>query len=68
MTDKHMMELKNIDKEAIQDIVCDYCNLYIIRNRPPSFMCEGRFCEEAWERWLEEEQENLSNLCKQGAS
>lgn len=58
MTNKQMMEIKGVDDEAVQDIVCEYCNTYVIENHPPSFMCEGRFCDEAWEQWLEEEWED----------
>lgn len=58
MTNKQMMEIKGVDDEAVQDIVCEYCNVYVIKNHPPSFMCEGRFCCEAWEQWLEEEWED----------
>lgn len=58
MTNKQMMEIKGVDDEAVQDIVCEYCNTYVIENHPPSFMCEGRFCYEAWEQWLEEEWED----------
>ena len=55
MTNRQMMELKGVDDEAVQDIVCEYCNTYVITNHPPAFMCEGRFCDKAWEEWLEEE-------------
>lgn len=58
MTNKQMMEIKGVDDEAVQDIVCEYCNTYVIENHPPSFMCEGRFCDKAWEQWLEEEWED----------
>ena len=57
MTNRQMMEVKGVDEEAVQDIVCEYCNTYVITNRPPSFTCEGRFCNEAWECWLDEEWE-----------
>lgn len=57
MTNRQMMEIKGVDDEAVQDIVCEYCNIYVIKNCPPSFTCEGRFCDEAWERWLDEEWE-----------
>lgn len=62
MTNKQMMEIKGVDDEAVQDIVCEYCNTYVIGNYPPSFMCEGRFCNEAWEEWLEEEWED-ADIC-----
>ena len=58
MTNKQMMEVKGVDDEAVQDIVCEYCNTCVITNRPPGFTCEGRFCEEAWDEWLEEEWED----------
>ena len=57
MTNRQMMEVKGVDDEAVQDIVCEYCNTYIIKSHPPSFMCEGRFCKEAWDNWLEEDWE-----------
>ena len=58
MTNKQMMEIKGVDDEAVQDIVCEYCNIYVIGDHPPGFICEGRFCEEAWDEWLEEEWED----------
>ena len=58
MTNKQMMEIKGVDDEAVQDIVCEYCNTYVIGDHPPGFACEGRFCEEAWDEWLEEEWED----------
>ena len=57
MTNKQMMEIKGVDDEAVQDIVCEYCNTYVIKEHPPGFVCEGRLCDEAWEKWLEEEWE-----------
>ena len=45
MTNRQMMEIKGVDDEAVQDIVCEYCNTYVITNHPPGFICEGRFCE-----------------------
>ena len=58
MTNRQMMEVKGVEDEAVQDIVCEYCNIYVIRDRPPGFTCEGRFCGEAWELWLDEEWES----------
>lgn len=56
-TNKQMMEIKGVDEEAVRDQVCEYCNAYVIGDHPPSFVCEGRFCDEAWEEWLDEEWE-----------
>jgi hypothetical protein len=41
--------------EKHQDIICDYCELYIIqcRHSTSMFLCEGRFCTEAAEQWFE---------------
>lgn len=47
MTNRQMMELKGVDDEAVLDIVCEYCNTYVIKSHPPGFVCEGRFCDEA---------------------
>ena len=55
MTNRQMMELKGIDDEAVQETICEYCNTHVIKSHPPGFVCEGRFCDEAWEKWLEEE-------------
>ena len=58
MTNKQMMEVKGVDDESVQDIVCEYCNTYVITDHPLGFACEGRFCEKAWDEWLEEEWED----------
>ena len=55
MTNRQMMELKGVDDEAVQETVCEYCNTYVIESHPPGFVCEGRFCNKAWDKWLEEE-------------
>ena len=57
MTNRQMMEIKGVDDEAVQDIVCEYCNTYVIKSHPPGFLCEGRFCSKAWDKWLDEEWE-----------
>ena len=58
MTNRQMMEIKGVDDEAVQDIVCDYCNdhnCFIGYSLPLNFLCEGRMCDKAWDKWLEEE-------------
>ena len=56
MTNRQMMEIKGVDDEAVQDIVCEYCNdhnCFVGESLPLNFLCEGRFCDEAWDKWLE---------------
>lgn len=60
MTNRQMMGIKGLDDETVQEIVCEYCTdhrCFTGYDLPLNFLCEGRFCSKAWDKWLDEEWE-----------
>lgn len=53
-----MMDDVDTVMDIAGDAVCDICNQRIEKNlSPQSPACEGRWCDEAMELWLDEEAE-----------
>ena len=69
MTNRELLEKKGItdDLDEIFDVggdrICEICAERIVRNLSPTNpSCEGRWCDEAIEIWLEEEAYDVSDV------
>ena len=58
LNDMGIVNDDDIMEQALEDGLCDYCRSNIDMNlNPQNPVCEGWYCDEALEEWLEEETE-----------